>query len=1572
MARKKINYYVFTPGVANAGTVKMQNNHSLDDILMITNVTKNIVIYNFGDPNRGGSVSFNSGTDSSFPTAQNGITTLTLKFDTSSMSSTDVLQIYVETVEQRIRTHDFGIDAVERQRVGMPRSMIDADFEYGLQTTKWAGYSTWRHFPTTYEQAGTDFFANTFGYVTMITGAVGGYSNISPTGTNTGSTQLNASTQLVPFGAQNSVVQVNVINQGNSYVVTGNLTPYTAPSNLGFTGALSPYWNTVPGNQRIDTSPSWFTGDYYMLVRQSGGFAGTGSEQTKTQAGIDSYVAANAVMVSNTQPITMSNGGPFQRTFTVNDTRNYYPGDIISVIGLPTYDGTTLANVGNIGVAASWAGTATANVITITSTSNMPATAANATIAVEVGSINSGVYELMIVTSTGAAAFSAVRYVNGTNPSNAAPASNGRIYMIGSNSAIETMRIDSVDSVANTFTVTRGWFGANANATFAAGSIVTKLNTYGNTLANIEFVRFDANAAGVQTGTVNSARLGVLHMGGNAYAGFGPGTQGGPYQYNTPVSFTRQFGPNSATSLGLTGGLGRSFGTMPLSSAISGTYVIKLTGMFAAGNTSMPLAVLNANVHGIMWGGNANANAFVSTIGVTGSLNNANVEGIFVNQINDTNYLAFKPKVAEGDFTSGGPWAKHPGYPLLPFDTQTRFRKAQAFTGANVLLQANSYVINSDELNPSTITVFTNQPHGLVPGVPLQVKMFASNNINYFGNHDVYGSGIFVVGNVANNTSFSYTVTGPVYNSKNLAVTPIVIPRANITVFPTSLVKHRPLDGGTNIGINSPVWGFEATRQSRKYFRYQSGKGMMFTTGTQFNPVYSVSNIAANGTTTGSGITIYTINDHGVQRGATVQLYNVQTSGYNGTYYVNNVNSTLSFTVLATSALGAQQPVFKGNASTDIQTAPRVVVTNWAGAKVRAGMYDDANGMFWEYDGQYLWAVKRSATYDGVGLVSIQAGDNRVVGDQNTRFQDTLKVGDDIQIRGMVHNVISITSQNVMYISPAFRAAQNAFGVAFSIVREVRTRSANFNLDRLDGTGPSGYVINLAKMQMVAIQYTWYGAGFIDWGMRTKDGQMIWAHRVKNNNINDEGYMRTGNLPARYQAVNRGVIDQLAVALTATEIGNIQVYNGVEFPPATIQFPQTLIVDNELITYYANYNFANGQANLGANVFSATGTVGTVSGAGTTGSPWTYTLTLGTAVTIGAGTPVYATPGTGSIYSGLASAAYVASAVTNSTTLTVNVLGGTTPVAGDVTNVQVPMLRGNANVGSVSLPYVSNYPHYFLGVNRVLGGSANVAHAQGAHAQVFGITSSPDLNHWGSAVILDGDFDIDRTYSFTYSITNMTVAAQAGPSQINGGNTPQTLFMIRLAPSIGSGLPGSLGQKDVINRAQLLLQNMYINLSSTSGRALLQGIVNPTNIAAANWQPVNTSVTAFQPSFSQFVANTALNVPINSAQSQITWAPVINNPSVAGLGVPTAAAGAPVVLPYATGGEQLFSIPISGTNSGFIDLSKVKEIGGTIVPGDQVYPNGPEVVAFNIVPIGATFSTAANVDLQLTWIESQA
>ena len=70
------------------------------------------------------------------------------------------------------------------------------------------------------------------------------------------------------------------------------------------------------------------------------------------------------------------------------------------------------------------------------------------------------------------------------------------------------------------------------------------------------------------------------------------------------------------------------------------------------------------------------------------------------------------------------------------------------------------------------------------------------------------------------------------------------------------------------------------------------------------------------------------------------------------------------------------------------------------------------------------------------------------------------------------------------------------------------------------------------------------------------------------------------------------------------------------------------------------------------------------------------------------------------------------------------------------------------------------------------------------------------------------------------------------------------------------------------------------------------------------------------------------------------------------------------------GGERLFAIPISTTNQGLLDLSSVKQIGTSAVPGQGTYPNGPEVLGIQITALNT--QTSPTGEIQLQFFESQA
>ena len=169
MARQRISEYVFTPGVSGS-TIKVPGRINLEEFLAVYNTTDQISIYNFGDTAQGGTMAWAAGVTADFPTAYAGVTTLTLDSDTSAMNANDKLAIYAEIDALETRPWAFGIDAIGRERVSNPEALIDADFEYGLQNTKWQNVSTINNIPAFYEDIGADIAIDTNGYITLIAG----------------------------------------------------------------------------------------------------------------------------------------------------------------------------------------------------------------------------------------------------------------------------------------------------------------------------------------------------------------------------------------------------------------------------------------------------------------------------------------------------------------------------------------------------------------------------------------------------------------------------------------------------------------------------------------------------------------------------------------------------------------------------------------------------------------------------------------------------------------------------------------------------------------------------------------------------------------------------------------------------------------------------------------------------------------------------------------------------------------------------------------------------------------------------------------------------------------------------------------------------------------------------------------------------------------------------------------------------------------------------------------------------------------------------------------------------------
>lgn len=103
-------------------------------------------------------------------------------------------------------------------------------------------------------------------------------------------------------------------------------------------------------------------------------------------------------------------------------------------------------------------------------------------------------------------------------------------------------------------------------------------------------------------------------------------------------------------------------------------------------------------------------------------------------------------------------------------------------------------------------------------------------------------------------------------------------------------------------------------------------------------------------------------------------------------------------------------------------------------------------------------------------------------------------------------------------------------GTTLSIVRrtyvtgtaaDTTVNQADWNGDRLDGTGDSGFTLDTTKAQIFWQDFEWLGVGAVRCGFII-NGQIIVCHTFNNANNLDSVYMTTAILPVRYEIKNTG------------------------------------------------------------------------------------------------------------------------------------------------------------------------------------------------------------------------------------------------------------------------------------------------------------------------------------------------------------------------------------------------------------------------------------------------------------------
>jgi len=432
----------------------------------------------------------------------------------------------------------------------------------------------------------------------------------------------------------------------------------------------------------------------------------------------------------------------------------------------------------------------------------------------------------------------------------------------------------------------------------------------------------------------------------------------------------------------------------------------------------------------------------------------------------------------------------------------------------------------------STVTVATTYPHGLSKGSYIFITgttgPSAATQIN----------GAQIVATVAANNSFTFTnVNGtPSTTIANTAGA------SNLYSRPSGYVTTRAYDGSVNFSAGAAVPSAQLARQTRRYFRYQSGKGIQFSTGSILNPQITLPVL----TSVGSTVTVTTVQPHNLAINTYVTVTGADQNAYNGTFLISSIPSITTFTF--TTANGAIP-----SATTATSTAPNILhvsPVNWWGSRNRIGFFDLQNGFFYEYDGQTLFVVLRSSVNQISGTVSVTQGNATVTG-TGTAFSTTLIVGDYIVIRGQSYRILNIASDTSLSISPEYRGSTLSNAIVSRTI-DVKIPQSQW-YDICDGSNttanPSGFKLDLTKIQMWYIDYSWYGAGAVRFGMRMTNGSINYVYTFQNNNVQYSAYLRSGNMCSRYEQNNTSNMTLLTASISGSDT-TINVGSTSGFNPA--------------------------------------------------------------------------------------------------------------------------------------------------------------------------------------------------------------------------------------------------------------------------------------------------------------------------------------------------------------------------------------------------------------------------------------
>jgi hypothetical protein len=185
-----------------------------------------------------------------------------------------------------------------------------------------------------------------------------------------------------------------------------------------------------------------------------------------------------------------------------------------------------------------------------------------------------------------------------------------------------------------------------------------------------------------------------------------------------------------------------------------------------------------------------------------------------------------------------------------------------------------------------------------------------------------------------------------------------------------------------------------------------------------------------------------------------------------------------------------------------------------------------------------LWSTSNTAggtyafsTNEGVVNLNVSTASNAEVVRETTKVF-AYQPGKSLQI---MNTFVFNTAKTNLRQRVGYYGANNGYyieldGTTVSLVErssvsgsmvETKVSQSNWNIDKLDGSGPSLLTLDITKAQILWMDVEWLGVGCVRLGF-VIDGKFIHCHTFYHSNIVTTAYITTASLPCRYEIKNTG------------------------------------------------------------------------------------------------------------------------------------------------------------------------------------------------------------------------------------------------------------------------------------------------------------------------------------------------------------------------------------------------------------------------------------------------------------------